>query len=50
MRFDPVRATYDKPQGTVTGDQTVKDVKSEPLDSAATNPRHLMCRWIIRVK
>ncbi len=50
MRFDPVRATYDKPQGTVTGDQTVKDVKSEPLNSAATNPRHLMCRWIIRVK
>jgi hypothetical protein len=50
MRLAPVRAFFDTPQGLVSGEHSVKGLQSEPLNSAASNPRHVMCRWIIRVE
>jgi hypothetical protein len=40
-------ATLTIPSGSVTGDFVISDT---PLNTSETNPRHYMCRWIIRVE
>jgi len=38
------------PTGKLKGEHEIKDLKSKPLNSPESNPRHVMCRWIIRVR
>jgi hypothetical protein len=49
MRLQMAPATYKAPAGATAGSQKVSGLKIN-LDSASTNPRHVMCRWIIRVE
>ncbi|MBX9584047.1 MAG: hypothetical protein K2X87_27415 [Gemmataceae bacterium] len=49
MRLKMVPAAYKTPAGAAAGSQTITGLKID-LGSASTNPRHVMCRWIIRVE
>lgn len=51
QKLDGYRATYNsfKNSETLKGSQTIGQVEFS-LNSPQTNPRHVMCRWIIRVE
>jgi hypothetical protein len=48
-RYTPVYAKYRYPKGTLAGVQTLQATTLE-LNAVGSNPRHVMCRWIIRIK